>query len=529
MSALATDTVYVEVVALATSNLTKSHDGRAVQMKYSHSGMYILYFEVPDTSVAKKPTTDSAHKEESTLLLSLLLSRPTEPITGESPTGSFTNGVLSVVLIISSMGDTSLDSDGVAVASKEDLSLFDEEILFDDDPNNAYFKFLVAGLEKDDDFDDSLLTGDSSLENLRDFSTPVDVQKRWIRMACDALGSDADDTLENVSLPRGLDNIPAGVFDNVEVERKFQTVSLPPVVYIGQEVSAKEKHKKPTEQAPEQAPELASALSTLHAGKTLLFGSNRRTVITILVFFFLFTTIGLAVTLSMFSHRLHDDGANDPTNTSAGRVDGSPDVGEESPMAAPAEQEVTSPTMATTSAPSLRRTTAQPTMSPTASYTSPSTAVPTVSPTLVPSTLSSQSPSTSPTVSLPFVPEELIAMLSSISPDGGAALSNHSSHQFFAAQWLSNVSGFGFYSDQTKIQRYALATLYLSTSGYQWTNSQGWLTEQDECDWFNDSDYNGRCVNGELGRLYLHFNNLQGTLPPELALLSNSLSESFAL
>lgn len=182
-------------------------------------------------------------------------------------------------------------------------------------------------------------------------------------------------------------------------------------------------------------------------------------------------------------------------------------------------------TVSATSEPTLSPATSPPTAEPTMTPTIHPTALPTVSPTLPPTLSPSQSPSAPPTDSLPFVLEELIAMLSSVSPDGGAALSNRRSFQFFAAQWLSRESGYGFYSDQTKIQRYVLATLFLSTSGYQWTNAEKWMTESDECDWFNDRNNNGRCDNGEIEMLYLPYNSLMGSLPAELALLSNSLSE----
>lgn len=44
----------------------------------------------------------------------------------------------------------------------------------------------------------------------------------------------------------------------------------------------------------------------------------------------------------------------------------------------------------------------------------------------------------------------------------------------------------------------------------------------DECDWFNQNDYNVQptCINGTLAHLYLSRNGLQGTLPKELALLT---------
>ena len=39
--------------------------------------------------------------------------------------------------------------------------------------------------------------------------------------------------------------------------------------------------------------------------------------------------------------------------------------------------------------------------------------------------------------------------------------------------------------------RYALASLFYSTNGTQWVNSEGWLTEASECDWFGVSCNDG--------------------------------------
>lgn len=67
-----------------------------------------------------------------------------------------------------------------------------------------------------------------------------------------------------------------------------------------------------------------------------------------------------------------------------------------------------------------------------------------------------------------------------------------------------------------------LATLYYSTNGFAWEDSDGWLTDGDECEWFNEAD--GRfCVNGTVTDFDLLENNLAGAIPVELALLSASV------
>jgi len=67
------------------------------------------------------------------------------------------------------------------------------------------------------------------------------------------------------------------------------------------------------------------------------------------------------------------------------------------------------------------------------------------------------------------------------------------------------------------LQRYTLATLYFSTDGPSWTNSQGFLTDPDECNWQGIAcDATG----DHITELSLEVNNLRGTLPSDLAQLS---------
>mmetsp|Transcript_2744 Transcript_2744/g.4076 ORF Transcript_2744/g.4076 Transcript_2744/m.4076 type:complete len:394 (-) Transcript_2744:776-1957(-) len=87
------------------------------------------------------------------------------------------------------------------------------------------------------------------------------------------------------------------------------------------------------------------------------------------------------------------------------------------------------------------------------------------------------------------------------------------------------------------LQQYSLATLYYAsaklanntTSGNftSWYRSDGWLEEVDECNWFgvecNKDSLNDSELSLVVG-LNLSENGLTGTIPLELALLSNSLS-----
>jgi Leucine-rich repeat (LRR) protein len=123
----------------------------------------------------------------------------------------------------------------------------------------------------------------------------------------------------------------------------------------------------------------------------------------------------------------------------------------------------------------------------------------------------------------------LIELLSFVSLDNGTALQMQSTPQNNALKWLANNTNLGNYPDKRKIQRYALAVFYYSTNGDNWSNNTGWLNNENECDWYIQPNNNTLCASGDV--VNLDFidedtrtdNNLDGTLPNELALLSGSL------
>lgn len=75
-------------------------------------------------------------------------------------------------------------------------------------------------------------------------------------------------------------------------------------------------------------------------------------------------------------------------------------------------------------------------------------------------------------------------------------------------------------TDARFLPRYALATLYYATvvESSKWTNDTRWLSNEDECTW-----YGLACRQNDTHRvteLKLPSNNLVGTLPPEVGLLT---------
>jgi hypothetical protein len=117
--------------------------------------------------------------------------------------------------------------------------------------------------------------------------------------------------------------------------------------------------------------------------------------------------------------------------------------------------------------------------------------------------------------------QELESLLIPVTFDNGTALRTASSPQNKALIWLSNNTDINSYSNATKIQRYALATLFYCTNGNSWFSKSDWRSNRDECYW----DYVVCDENHSLETLDLSSNNLFGTIPNELALLSN-LSKS---
>jgi hypothetical protein len=117
----------------------------------------------------------------------------------------------------------------------------------------------------------------------------------------------------------------------------------------------------------------------------------------------------------------------------------------------------------------------------------------------------------------------LESLLIPVSFDSGTAIRTASSPQNKALIWLANNTNLDSYLDAKKIQRYALAALFFSTNGANWKEKDEWMSDFDECRWYNSNS--SLCRNDSIDKLSLDSNKLVGTIPDELALLSN-LSKS---
>jgi hypothetical protein len=121
--------------------------------------------------------------------------------------------------------------------------------------------------------------------------------------------------------------------------------------------------------------------------------------------------------------------------------------------------------------------------------------------------------------------KELQSLLIPVSFDNGTALQEQSTPQNNALNWLANNNTkLDSYPAAKKIQRYTLATLFFSTNGTNWTSNKNWMSDEDECGWYNG--FATLCTSGSVDTLDLEANNLIGTIPNELALLSNLCESS---
>ncbi|CAB9522320.1 Leucine Rich Repeat [Seminavis robusta] len=124
-----------------------------------------------------------------------------------------------------------------------------------------------------------------------------------------------------------------------------------------------------------------------------------------------------------------------------------------------------------------------------------------------------------------------------------------SSPQSKAREWLRADPNIGSYSQDRRLQRFALASLYYATNGNRWRNATNWLNHSvHECLWFSARPSNNADVGTtsafqlatnsssvqikaakaitcndklEYEHLLLASDSLRGTLPPELSLLSS--------
>ena len=184
------------------------------------------------------------------------------------------------------------------------------------------------------------------------------------------------------------------------------------------------------------------------------------------------------------------------------------------------------PSTSITLAPTFEATTEEPPSS---------TAKPTVTPEPTVEVTMGTLPVTVPTASpITLAPQScgrpcrLRELLISVWPPLEDALGGVNTPQYSSLEWLANNADYESYSDDQLIQRFALATLYFSTAGGRWRKNDLWLSDTDECAWYSGSSSATCDPNGSFIRLHLNLNNVGGTLPSDIALLSNLIEIDFS-
>ena len=115
------------------------------------------------------------------------------------------------------------------------------------------------------------------------------------------------------------------------------------------------------------------------------------------------------------------------------------------------------------------------------------------------------------------------SMITFIQSKSASTSFSNSTPQTQALEWIlaDKYSSEGL-SDSRLLQRFALATLYYSTSGTEWRNGGGgWLTSRNECEWGGSDKLQFGCSQESMvQRLYLQYGKLSGLIPIETGLLT---------
>eukprot|EP00526_Cylindrotheca_closterium_P006312 CAMPEP_0113634990 /NCGR_PEP_ID=MMETSP0017_2-20120614/18228_1 /TAXON_ID=2856 /ORGANISM="Cylindrotheca closterium" /LENGTH=591 /DNA_ID=CAMNT_0000545729 /DNA_START=155 /DNA_END=1930 /DNA_ORIENTATION=+ /assembly_acc=CAM_ASM_000147 len=198
----------------------------------------------------------------------------------------------------------------------------------------------------------------------------------------------------------------------------------------------------------------------------------------------------------------------------------------------------------TTTAP--KEPTRPPTVAPTTSPKTPlPTAKPTELPTLAPTVAETPSPTPLPTpesIAVQRARTKFLQVLESQSVSAATTLGRLDTPQFHAFDWLIKDPNFETYSNERLLQRWTLATFALGLQDADWEDTamaigrsgfrtlpealHTWVQYTDECTWFFTQKDGAELCNdqGLYHRIDLRSQNLAGTIPTEIALLSNHLA-----
>lgn len=194
-----------------------------------------------------------------------------------------------------------------------------------------------------------------------------------------------------------------------------------------------------------------------------------------------------------------------------------------------------SPTINPTENPT-KRPTERPSLQPTLRPSLRPTVSPTSKPTIQPTPRPTERPTEAP-IDIPTPAEEAFDQTLSNFASGSLTLAQTvGTPQYLARQWVTDDPDFFSFSAARMVQRYALAVFAFGLDRAPASADPGraWLTYgSSECDWYASGDGATCNVFGQIQRLDLRDHEqdfgytLQGRLPTELSLLSNSLEQVY--
>lgn len=120
----------------------------------------------------------------------------------------------------------------------------------------------------------------------------------------------------------------------------------------------------------------------------------------------------------------------------------------------------------------------------------------------------------------------LVQFILDQSPGSSETLFDESSAQFKALQWVFSDVSRRPLPDYRILQRWVLGVLFYALGGDSWSRDDDWLTSTNECFWFTTSNDEICDERGRITIIELRDNSLEGTLPGELSLLSDSLGKN---
>lgn len=220
------------------------------------------------------------------------------------------------------------------------------------------------------------------------------------------------------------------------------------------------------------------------------------------------------------------------------------------PTIAPTRVTITAAPIRDTPRPTTAPAPLEPTSQPKTPAPSKATPAPTTRPTLSPTPVPTVKPTPLPTplptpvsIAVQNARTKFLQVLESYSSSAvSSTLARVESPQYHALDWLIHDPNFEQYSNARLIQRWVLASFALGLEDTDWKDDKTaiarsysplnlpqaldtWVKYTDECTWFYSSVDNAQLCNEEglYHRIDLRSQNLAGTIPTEIGLLSNHL------